>query len=149
MQSLRIDTGSIRLKVNDDESRVIEFNPNDLAFVERFYGLISDFEGKEKEYMQKIDILNQNTELDSYNIPKNMGESLALLKEICEFLRERIDHVFGKGTSQAAFGNANTLDMFEQFLNGITPYIQQSRVGKVEKYTGNRAQRRAAAKVMK
>jgi hypothetical protein len=149
MQSLRIDTGSIRLAINDDESRVIEFNPNDLAFIDRFYGLIGEFESKEKEYQQKLDILNQNTEMDAYNIPKNMGESLALLKEICGFMRDRIDYVFGEGTSQKVFGNDNTLDMFEQFFNGITPYIQQARTEKVEKYTGNRAQRRAAARVMK
>lgn len=149
MQSIQINTGSIRLAINDDESRVIEFNPNDLDFIDRFYGLISDFEVKEKEYQKKLDILNQNTELDSYNIPKNMGESLALLKDICGFMRGRIDHVFGDGSSQKAFGNANTLDMFEQFFNGITPFIQQSREGKIQRYTGNRAQRRAAAKVMR
>lgn len=149
MQSIRINTESIRVAINDDESRVIEFNPNDLDFIERFYSLISDFEVKEKEYRQRLDILNQNTELDAYNIPKNMRESLVLLKEICEFMRERLDYVFGEGTSQKAFGNANTLDMFEQFLNGVTPYIQKNREEKIGKYTGNRAQRRAAAKVMK
>lgn len=149
MQSIRIDTGSIRIAINDDETRVIEFNPNDLAFIERFYGLIGEFEGKEKEYEQKINTINQSVELDSYNIPKNMGESLVLLKEICEFMREKIDHVFGNGTSQKAFGSENTLSMFEQFFNGITPYIQQARTGKVDKYTGNRVQRSAPAKVMK
>ena len=149
MQSIKINTGSVRLVINDDESKVVEFNPNDLDFIERFYGLISDFEVKEKEYQQRLDILNQNTELDSYNIPKNMKESLVLLKEICEFMRERLDYVFGEGISQKAFGNANTLDMFEQFLSGVTPFIQQSRTAKIEKYTGNRAQRRATAKVMK
>ncbi len=149
MQSLRIDTGSIKLAINEDPGRVIEFNPNDIGFVERFYGLISDFEEKEKEYTARIEKLDENKEIDSYGIPRNLGEGLVILKDICEYMRGRIDHVFGDGTSQKAFGDANTLDMFEQFLDGVTPYIQNARTGKVEKYTGNRAQRRAASRVMK
>jgi hypothetical protein len=49
MESLHINTGGIRLCINDDPNRVIEFNPQDLSFAERFYSLLSDFEGKEKE----------------------------------------------------------------------------------------------------
>lgn len=149
MQSLKIDNGSIRLAINDDPDRVIEFNPYDVNFAERFYQLLTDFETKEKEYDQKLQIIDENKEVDAFGIPKNVGEGLDLIKEICEYLRGRIDYVFGKGTSQKAFGSANTLNMFEQFLDGITPYIQNARTGKVEKYTGNRAQRRQSNRVLK
>lgn len=149
MQSLRIDTGSIKLAINEDPNRVIEFNPNDISFIERFYGLITDFEEKEKEYTKRLEKLGKNKEVDSLGIPKNLDEGLVILRDICDFMRGRIDHVFGEGVSQKAFGDANTLNMFEQFLDGVTPYIQNARTGKVQKYTGNRAQRRAAGKVMK
>jgi hypothetical protein len=135
MQSLHINTGEIRLCVNDDPDRVIAFNPTDISFAERFYGLLSEFEEKEKEYRHKAEALQGNTEIDSLGIPKNFGGALALLRETCGFLREKIDEVFGAGTSQAAFGDANTLDMFEQFFTGITPFVQKAREKQVGKYT--------------
>lgn len=135
MEELRIDTGGVKLKVNGDPTRVIAFNPTDISFAERFYGLLSEFEEKEKEYRQKVDALQKNTETDNLGIPKNFGPALALLRETCGFLREKIDNVFGAGTSQAAFGDANTLDMFEQFFTGITPFVQKAREKQVSKYT--------------
>lgn len=149
MQNIKIDSGSVRLTINDDPARLVEFNPNDVGFVERFYSLMSRFEEKEKEYAARIKELSACEELDAFGIPKNMRENLALLQDACTFMREQIDFVFGAGTSMRVFGNMNTLDMFEQFLNGIVPHIQAVRTDKVVKYTGNRAQRRAAGKVMK
>lgn len=133
--NLNINTGEIRLTVNDDENRVIAFNPDDLQFVSRFYSLIKDFEAGEKEYNEKKAILNQVKETDSFGIPVNFEEHMKLLDDTSKFLKERIDYVFGEGTSKAAFGNLNTIDMFEQFLDGITPYIQKSRDNKIKKYT--------------
>lgn len=135
MDSLHINNGGIRLAVNDDPSRVIEFNPKDLSFAERFYSLLGEFEVKEKEYKAKAAELEKDRAIDAYGIPKNFGTSLKLLHETCDFLRNKIDEVFGAGTSQAAFGDTNTLDMFEQFFNGITPFIQKFRNQQVQKYT--------------
>lgn len=136
MESLRISTGGVRLCINDDPNRVISFNPEDLAFAERFYALLGDFEEKEKDYQAKAEALQQNTETDDLGIPKNFGAALALLHETCDFMREKIDGVFGAGTSQTVFGDANTLDMFEQFFTGITPFVRKSREKRVLKYTG-------------
>lgn len=135
MDSLRINTGGIRLCINDDPERVISFNPEDLSFVERFYALLGDFEEKEKEYKAKAEVLQPDEETDEFGIPKNFGSVLTLLHETCDFMREKIDSVFGSGTSQMAFGDANTLDMFEQFFTGITPFVQKSREKQVQKYT--------------
>lgn len=141
MDSLRIDTGEVRLCINDDPSRVVAFNPTDISFAERFYGLLGEFEVKEKEYREKASSLQQDTAVDEMGIPKNFGASLSLLRETSAFLREKIDTVFGAGTSQAAFGNANTLDMFEQFFVGITPFVQKAREKQVSKYSAKLARR--------
>jgi hypothetical protein len=50
-------------------------------------------------------------------------------------LRDEVDAVFGDGTSQMVFGGAYTLDVFEQFFNGIIPYVEKARANKVKKYT--------------
>lgn len=134
MDSVRIDTGVKRLMVNGDESRVIEFNPEDIVFVERFYGLIKGFEEKADEYAEKAKALRENNEVDSMGIPVNAPETIALVADFCNYLRGEIDKVFGEGTSEKAFGSAQTMNMFEQFFDGITPYIRGARAEKVDKY---------------
>ena len=134
VDTLRIDTGAVRLAINGDENRIIEFNPEDIVFVERFYSLIKEFEAKEVEFREKAEKLAENSELDEYGIPVNTGDNIKLVKELCEYLRTKIDHVFGAGTSAKVFESNQTLNMFEQFFTGITPFVQKARGQKLEKY---------------
>ena len=138
MNSLRIDTGTVRIMVNDDENRVIEFNPTDVLFVEKFYNLIKKFEEKEEDYRKQIEEITSNKEVDPYGLPINTEATLKIILEICNFLRSQIDQVFGEGTSEKAFGSNQTLNMFEQFFTGITPYIQEARAEKTSKYVVTR-----------
>lgn len=135
MDSLQINTGEKRIAINDDPERVIIFNPSDVVFAERFYNLIGEFESKLTEYQTRSKTIDANTELDANKIPVNAGEKLALLREACEYVRERIDHLFGKGTSQKAFGDTLNIDLFKQFFDGISPFIQRTRADKIAKYT--------------
>jgi uncharacterized Zn ribbon protein len=134
VETLRIDTGAIRLAINGDENRIIEFNPEDIVFVERFYSLIKEFESKEVEFREKAEELAGNSELDEYGIPVNTGDNIKLVKDLCTYLMTKIDYVFGQGTSAKVFENNQTLNMFEQFFTGITPYVQKARGQKLEKY---------------
>ena len=139
MDSIRIDTGVKRIAINDDPTRVITFNPNDVAFAERFYSLIREFEDKQVEYETRSKELDAHKdELDEHGLPVNVGEGLAFLREVCEFMCGRIDHLFGPGTSRIAFGDALTLEMFEQFFTGITPFIQSAREEKILRYTNQK-----------
>lgn len=135
MESIRYNDGMIRLMVNDDPDRVIVFDPEDVVFLDKVYGLIADIEKKKAEFVEAEKELAKDEEVDAYGIPVNMRQRLKLLLDICLFFREQIDLIFGEGTSQMVFGNSNTLDMFEQFFNGITPYIYKHRQEKLAKYT--------------
>jgi hypothetical protein len=134
---MKLNTGLVRIPIERDGENVgeLKFNPKDAGFAERFYSLISEFEEKEKEYREKAALLDADEEIDSFGVPKNAREGVALLKDICEYMREKIDYVFGESTSQLVFGDYNNPDMFEQFFEGVTPYIQQARTEKVAKYT--------------
>jgi hypothetical protein len=134
MDSLRIDTGIKRVMINDDPSRVIEFSPEDVAFAEKFYSLIHAFETKQSEYDRRSKAIDENKAVDASGLPANVSDGLALLREVCEFMRGEIDGLFGAGTSQKAFGDARTLDMFVQFFDGITPFIKTARDEKVRRY---------------
>lgn len=134
MESLRIE-GEIRLAIDEDPDRVISFVPDDVIFAESFYGLLTALKEKEIEYKQRTERLVKNEAVDDYGIPETAPESLALLRETSEFMRDEIDHVFGEGTSQKAFGEHLSLFMIEQFFKGIMPYVKKVRQGKTSKYT--------------
>ena len=131
--SIRIDTGLKKILINDGPE-FIEFNPNDVNFAERFYSLINDFEMKLEEYKARSKIIEENKILDANGIPSNLNDLIALTRDACEFIRGKIDHIFGSGTSQKVFGNALNLDMFAQFFSGLTPFIQATRAEKLKKY---------------
>ncbi len=122
MDSLSIDVGEIRLAINNDPNRVIAFNPSDAGFAERFYKVVEEFRAKSEEYKRQAD--------------QELTDEIAIgiLKDTCLYVRDRIDYVFGAETSQKAFGDALVMDMFAQFFDGITPYIQKVRTAKIEKY---------------
>ena len=136
MDSIRIDSGIKRISINDDPERVISFNPSDVTFAERFYRLLGEFESKQAEYEKRAEALDASpTELDEHGLPANAGEKIAFMREVCEFMHERIDYLFGAGTSQKVFEGVLALEPIGQFFDGIVPFIQKSRSEKVAKYT--------------
>lgn len=132
--NIRIDSGIKRITINDDPSRVIEFNPDDVIFVERFYNLLSDFKSAEKDFVERAKQLDAETEKDEFGVPVNAAERIQLMKDLCDWCKEKIDQLFGEGTSRTVFGNANNIDMFIQFFEGITPFLESSRSDKLKKY---------------
>lgn len=143
MSSIQINSDEKRIAINDDPERVIVFNPSDVLFAERFYRLMDEFQQKLTEYKRRFSELEKNQEADEFGIPKNFGDRIHLAVELCNYMRDEIDKVFGAGTSQKAFGDDRTLDMFMQFFNGLTPYIQRVRSEIMEKYTGKKSKRGA------
>jgi hypothetical protein len=125
--SIRIDAGEVTLLVNDDPSRVIKFNPEDILFVERFYSLLGGFEGVQKKFQDRLDAIPDNEESTAPRV-------IAVIEEACDYLMEQIDSVFGAGTSEAAFAGSKSLSQIEQFFLAIAPYVKAKRQDKVTKY---------------
>ncbi len=135
MAGIKINTGVIRLEVDCDGVKdQISFNPNDVVFMENIYRLMGELQKKKDEYAAVEERLNSNQDTDENGIPVNMKERLSLILDICSYIKGQIDGIFGEGTSKKLFGDANTLDMFEQFFDGITPYIQSARESKLSQY---------------
>lgn len=134
MDSLTIISGVKNIAINDDPERVISFNPTDIVFAEKFYKLLGEFQEKLKEYQDRSATIEAAAEVDENNLPVNLPDRIALLREVCEYMRGRIDYLFGPDTAQKVFEDALSLDMFEQFFTGITPFIQQARADKLAQY---------------
>lgn len=149
MDSLQINTGEKHIPVihNGVSTGEIVFNPSDVIFAEKFYKLIGEFETKFSEYTASAKTLLAITEKDKNGFPINNDKQIELAKEVCIYLMEKVDGLFGMGTSQIVFGNAMDLgeqddagkiirnDMFSQFFMGVQPYIQRARSAKVAQYT--------------
>jgi hypothetical protein len=142
MDSIKIGSGELRIAINDDPNRVIVFNPKDIIFAEKFYGLFDELKAKMKEYERRAAALGDENTLNEDGLPVNMAARIALTRESCEYLAGRIDNVFGAGTSHTVFGDYVEIEMFEQFFNGITPYFQNARSAKLEQYSSNTYQKR-------
>ncbi len=130
-----IETGEIRLTINDDPARVIVFNPQDVLFSEKFYSLVGDFNTRLAEFDAREKALLADARKDANGLPLNFLQLTALHKECDAYMREKIDYAFGEGTAQTAFGNTVNINMFGSFFNAIKPYFEKARTEKVEQYT--------------
>lgn len=141
-QSLKIDTGEIRLAINDDPNRIIVLRPSDAIFAEKFYRMLGNFKAKFGEYQTRAKQIEAKTEEDEHGIPLNMAERLDMTKEVCQYTRDQIDELIGNGTSQIVFGDTLDIDVIMQFFDGIQPFMQKARTDKVARYTNKPPKRK-------
>lgn len=128
--NLNISSRGVRLTIDNDENRVIEFFPTDVAFAEGFFALASEFANKQEEIKKQSEEIQRGT---GTSIDKHMAE-IALTREAFKVLRNGIDNVFGPGTAQTVFGNRDTLDMVARFFRGVEPYIRKARQEEIDRY---------------
>lgn len=138
-------SGIKRIAINDDPNNVIEFNPTDVLFVERFYAMCQEFQVRLEEFDQRYAKLNE-VGLDENGMLTDANDNFALQKEFCTYVRGKIDDLFGNGTSQKVFGNALSVDMITDFFEGITPFIWDARNERVKKYSNSVTDKRRSMK---
>ena len=134
INTLNIDDQGIIIRINGDPDREIQFDPNDVVFIEAFYELVMHFQAAHAEYTKVLTEADLDTDKDGDGIPDNMTTVMAVMRKSCVDLREQIDIVFGDGTAQKALGSSLSLDTIIQFFDGIQPFIEKERNKKVEAY---------------
>jgi hypothetical protein len=135
MESIKVNAGIIRLQINDTDD-VLEFNPTDILFAEKYYQIYSEFQSKQQEYLERSAKLDADKDkLDENGVPYNFLQGIELVKEVCGYMSEKIDWLFGAGTCRILFGGAMSIDMISQFFEAITPYIESARNKKVVAYS--------------
>ncbi len=125
MESLKIRTGEVRIRILDDrdeERGIFKFNPEDIETTKKFLNVQKEFEVKQKEFLDKSEMCT------------TPDKKIELLSEIVDYLKTTIDDCFGQGSSQILFGDSCSLTMFEDFFEGITPYYEQASQARIEKY---------------
>lgn len=137
MDSIRIETGEITLCINDDPQRVISFSPTDVLFAERFYKTYREINKRMADFKGQAAALDKNTQLDAEGLPANSEEKINLVADACKYVREKVDYLFGEGSSEKIYGSTLDLRLFvqtEQFFAGILPYFEKARKDMVNLY---------------
>ena len=125
METLQVRTGEVRLQILDDQGNkrgIFHFNPNDIESAKRIVHLQSELDEKEKEY----DARAEKAETDE--------EKVDLLAETVGYFKGLVDEIFYEGASQDVFGDAMTLNMFDDFFSGIMPYYQKSSQARMAEF---------------
>ena len=124
METLTLKSNRVELAVNGDPQRVLSFDPYDVGFAAGFYSLAEGFTAKEQEYRSRAAALEAG----------DASGAAVLLQEICAWLGEQIDQLFGQGTCQTVFGESRSLGLYQQFFEGVVPYIRKAREDQLESY---------------
>ena len=125
MDSLQVRTGQVSLRILDDsgeERGIFRFNPEDIESAKKLLALQEELTNKNDEFVEREKQC------------KTADERIALLSETVTYFRGLIDNCFGEGTSDLVFGNAHTLSMFSDFIEGITPYYTKASAKRTAKY---------------
>lgn len=141
--TINISTGQVDLSIVRDgkDAGVLSFNPKDTLFAERFYALLGELQKSLEDYKQRgIELSKKGN--DKSGAPVNAEEHIALQVELCNYLREKTDKVFGDGTAQKLFGEVRNLDVYNQFFDALMPYFQRARAERVAMYTSDASAKR-------
>lgn len=137
MKSLHIEDTSITLSIDDDESRLITFDPGDTAFVTRFYGLYD----KVRDVAQRVDGHNALAR-KCMKAAKTDEERISVLQKHAKFMNDAtldfykdIDSVFGEGTCKTVFGDTVSLAACTSFFQQLQQIITENRKGVIDKYS--------------
>ena len=136
-KTIEIQSGNIVIELKRDGKPTgeLSFDPKDIIFAEKYYAMFSAIQQEQEKYKREYLVLSKDQTKDKDGMPKNMPKLLKLTRDVAQFMRQQIDNLFGDGVSQAAFGDSMNIEIYPQFLEQITPFVEQVRSEKVEKYT--------------
>lgn len=129
MGKLIINTGVISLDIEDSDGTkrgTFRFNPRDILIAKRMLDMQAELNEKMSEFQQREEAITK---------PE---EKVDFLYEVTEYYRKKIDDIFGAGSSQILFGDAHTLGMISDFVDGVTPYFNTASKNRMDKYKKNK-----------
>lgn len=130
-EELKNNSGKIELKINRDGNIVglFTFNPYNLKESQKHAEIVENIEKEQPELLKKAKNVDENgTALESINFRL----------EFIEDLREKIDNVYGEGTSELLFGDCYSEEMIIDFFEQLKPYYEKASKERKAKYKNNK-----------
>lgn len=114
MQSISFDEGYKEFAINNDENRVIRFNPKDFGILTRMEDTLSDFEALEKK------LKDGNEEEFTNN-----------LREAEKVVHEKIDSIFNANVHDIIFNHQSPISLvggeflFMRVIEALVPIVEK------------------------
>lgn len=127
MAKLQIDTGLIELEIERDGKKVgvLIFNPASLDESRKHAEIVEKLENGQAELMKKAKELDVNgTDV----------ERIDFMKDFVTDMRNKIDAVYGDGTSDMCFGNCYSAEVITDFFVQLKPYYEKASKDRKAKY---------------
>lgn len=128
MQNINFDEGYKEFTINNDENRIIKFNPSDI-------GILSRFDKASKIINDKMNVIDNDVELNTdgsvKNTQKNYEEAVELVNNINELIKEQINYIFASDVADIVFGLQSPIStvkgkpLFERFINAAYSFIEK------------------------
>lgn len=128
MESLNFNEGYKEFCINNDETRIIRFNPSDVGIIERF----AEVERNISEYKKVLDDIEINTDGTVSTETDDYHKAVEKLADASKFIKEQLDYAMGAEVSNAVFEKQSPFSLvggkalFERFIECIKPVVTDS-----------------------
>ncbi len=134
MKNINFDAGMMELTIQGDESRVLRFNPENVDFQNALFDMLDHASEKMKKFEEIAKAYD--LKVDGMEPIEAAKEKIKIQCDIDNFIKSEIDGVFGAGTSNMIFKEANPsaksssgqyvfMNFFESLLQIIQPEIKK------------------------
>lgn len=147
MENISFNDGYKEYTINNDESKIIRFNPSDFNIVDRVATAINAITDIVKDMKNQNICLNNDGTVDADSVT-DLQHAGKIVSNTDKKIREQIDFILGSPICETAFGKQSCMSLvggvplYERFLNVITPIIRKDVLAekkasqkRVEKYT--------------
>lgn len=131
MAELQVKTGKIKLDIIRDGEKVgvFTFNPSNLEESKKHAEIVKKLEESQDVQLAKAkDVDDNGSELERINFMKDI---------ICD-MRNIIDDVYGKGTSEMLFGDCYSAETINDFFVQLRSYYEKASKERKTKYKNNK-----------
>ena len=123
---------AFEIEVND-KGETIKIDLDNTRLVGKLLNMLKDIEIKQKEFEERAEELTKREDkiLEGFEdspvpVTQNFVDYIKLNDDFCNICRGYIDDLFGKGSSDKIFGDINNIDMFEDFIVQLEPYLTKN-----------------------
>jgi len=128
---------TVKIAIDGDESKVIEFNPNDMLLRNRITEFMVNVQTKQDEMTKKAEALDAGEQPADGALPANIKDVLAFNQEVADYFIGELDDIFGKGASAKLFGERSfDPDLMASFMAYVMDKIGKVSNAKIEQKLG-------------
>ena len=139
---------TVKIAIDGDEGKVIEFNPNDMLLRNRITEFMVDVQTKQVEMAKKAESLDAGEQPTDGALPANIKDVLAFNQEVADYFIGELDDIFGRGAAAKLFGERSfDPDLMASFMAFVMEKIGAVSQSKIEQKLGKplKAPRKAKA----